>query len=86
MEQTPNIGEQDDDAVSPYRLGIRCRQRAEGRDRLQEQTPLPCGPCKRYQSYGQPTGISASVVHLLSPAASFITGSEMVIDGGLMAG
>jgi hypothetical protein len=31
-------------------------------------------------------GISASVVHLLSPAASFITGSEMVIDGGLMAG
>ncbi len=34
----------------------------------------------------RPEAVVASVVHLLSPAASFITGSEMVIDGGLVAG
>jgi len=34
----------------------------------------------------RPAEVAASVVHLLSPAASFITGSEMVIDGGLVAG
>ncbi len=34
----------------------------------------------------QPHEVAASIVHLLSPAASFITGSEMVIDGGLVAG
>ena len=33
-----------------------------------------------------PHEVAASIVHLLSPAASFITGSEMVIDGGLVAG
>ncbi|HUS56039.1 MAG TPA: SDR family oxidoreductase [Thermohalobaculum sp.] len=34
----------------------------------------------------QPHEVAASVVHLLSPAAGFITGSEIVIDGGLTAG
>jgi 3(or 17)beta-hydroxysteroid dehydrogenase len=34
----------------------------------------------------QPPDVAASVVHLLSPAAAFITGSEIVIDGGLTAG
>ena len=34
----------------------------------------------------QPHEVAASIVHLLSPTASFITGSEMVIDGGLVAG
>ncbi len=34
----------------------------------------------------RPEEVAASVVHLLSPAAAFITGSEMVIDGGLVAG
>jgi NAD(P)-dependent dehydrogenase (short-subunit alcohol dehydrogenase family) len=34
----------------------------------------------------RPDEVAASIVHLLSPAASFITGSEMVIDGGLVAG
>jgi NAD(P)-dependent dehydrogenase (short-subunit alcohol dehydrogenase family) len=34
----------------------------------------------------QPIEVAASIVHLLSPAASYITGSEMVIDGGLVAG
>ncbi len=34
----------------------------------------------------RPGEVAASVVHLLSPLASFITGSEMVIDGGLVAG
>ncbi len=34
----------------------------------------------------RPEEVVASVVQLLSPTASFITGSEMVIDGGLVAG
>ena len=34
----------------------------------------------------KPHDVAASVVHLLSPAAAFITGSEIVIDGGLTAG
>ena len=34
----------------------------------------------------KPQEVAASVVHLLSPAAGFITGSELVIDGGLVAG
>ena len=34
----------------------------------------------------RPGEVAASIVHLLSPAASFITGSELVIDGGLVAG
>ena len=34
----------------------------------------------------QPAEVAASIVHLLSPAASYIPGSEMVIDGGLVAG
>ena len=34
----------------------------------------------------RPEEVAASVVHLLSPAAAFITGSKIVIDGGLVAG
>jgi len=34
----------------------------------------------------KPQEVAASVIHLLSPAAGFITGSEIVIDGGLTAG
>ncbi len=34
----------------------------------------------------KPQEVAASVIHLLSPAAGFITGSEFVIDGGLIAG
>ncbi len=34
----------------------------------------------------RPEEIAASIVHLLSPAAGFVTGSEIVIDGGLTAG
>jgi NAD(P)-dependent dehydrogenase (short-subunit alcohol dehydrogenase family) len=44
---------------------------------------LPSEPLRRL---ARPEEVAASVVHLLSPAASFITGSEMVIDGGLVAG
>ena len=34
----------------------------------------------------RPQDVAASVIHLLSPAAGFITGTEIVIDGGLTAG
>jgi NAD(P)-dependent dehydrogenase (short-subunit alcohol dehydrogenase family) len=33
----------------------------------------------------RPAEVAAGVVHLLSPAAAFITGAEIVIDGGLTA-
>jgi NAD(P)-dependent dehydrogenase (short-subunit alcohol dehydrogenase family) len=34
---------------------------------------------------GQPEEIAAGIVYLCTPAASFMTGSEMVIDGGMTA-
>lgn len=34
---------------------------------------------------GQPEEIAAGIAYLASPAASFMTGSEMVIDGGMTA-
>jgi len=36
--------------------------------------------------FAEPREIAATAVHLLSPAASFITGAEVVVDGGLVAG
>jgi len=50
---------------------------------LSEPGRQPSEPLRRL---ARPEEVAASVVHLLSPAASFITGSEMVIDGGLVAG
>ncbi|GAA1073310.1 NAD(P)-dependent dehydrogenase (short-subunit alcohol dehydrogenase family) [Pseudonocardia antarctica] len=35
---------------------------------------------------GEPADISALVLFLASPAASFVTGSEYVSDGGLLLG
>ena len=35
---------------------------------------------------GQPTEVANTVVWLLSPASSFTTGSEVLVDGGLIAG
>lgn len=42
---------------------------------IEERTPL--------KSYGKPEDIAYGAVYLLSPAARFITGTELVIDGGL---
>ena len=35
---------------------------------------------------GQPSDIAGGVVYLCSDAARFITGAELVIDGGVFAG
>ena len=35
---------------------------------------------------GQPQEVANTVVWLLSPASSFTTGSEVLVDGGLIAG
>ena len=59
------------------RRQLRCRQVLAFFGRL------PSEPLRRL---ALPEEVAASVVHLLSPAASFITGTEMVIDGGLVAG
>lgn len=55
---------------------------ARNPERAQEKmaAAIPLGRLAR------PQEVAASVVHLLSPAAGFITGSELVIDGGLVAG
>lgn len=48
------------------------------RQKMAEAIPL--------RRLARPQEVAAAVVHLLSPASSFTTGSEMVIDGGLVAG
>lgn len=59
-------------------LAAAARDPARAREKMAASIPL--------RRFARPEEIAASVVHLLSPAASFITGSEMVIDGGLVAG
>ena len=59
-------------------LAAAARDPARAREKMAAAIPLG--------RLARPAEIAASVIHLLSPAASFITGSEMVIDGGLVAG
>ena len=59
-------------------LAAAARDPARGREKMAASIPL--------RRLARPGEVAASVVHLLSPAASFITGFEMVIDGGLVAG
>jgi 3(or 17)beta-hydroxysteroid dehydrogenase len=46
--------------------------------KMRDQIPL--------KRLAKPQEIAAAIVFLLSPAASFVTGTEMVVDGGLVAG
>ena len=50
----------------------------KARAKLQAQIPIG--------RLGQPKEVANSVVWLLSPASSFTTGSEVLVDGGLVAG
>ena len=51
---------------------------AKARSKLQAQIPIG--------RLGQPAEVANAVVWLLSPASSFTTGSEVLVDGGLVAG
>lgn len=59
-------------------LAAATRDPGRAREKMTAAVPL--------RRIARPTEITASIVHLLSPAASYTTGSEMVIDGGLVAG
>ena len=50
----------------------------KARAKLQAQIPIG--------RLGRPAEVASSVVWLLSPASSFTTGSEVLVDGGLIAG
>jgi NAD(P)-dependent dehydrogenase (short-subunit alcohol dehydrogenase family) len=50
----------------------------KARAKLQAQIPIG--------RLGRPQEVASSVVWLLSPASSFTTGSEVLVDGGLIAG
>ena len=85
-------------AVQYARAGIRCncvcpgtvdspwvarllhaaKDRAQAREALIARQPMG--------RLGTPEEIADAVMYLVSPAASFITGSSLVIDGGIVAG
>ncbi len=59
-------------------LAAHARDPAKALQRMREQIPL--------KRLAKPAEIAAAVVWLLSPASSFVTGTELVVDGGLVAG
>ena len=54
------------------------RDPARAREKMAGSIPL--------RRLAKPEEVAAAVVHLLSPASAFVTGAEIVIDGGLTAG
>ena len=60
------------------RIAGTTRDPDKARQRMAEAIPM--------RRLAKPHEVAATVVHLLSPASSFTTGSELVIDGGLVAG
>jgi len=60
------------------RIAEQSRDPARARERMVAAIPL--------RRLADPGEVAASVVHLLSPASAFVTGAELVIDGGLTAG
>jgi 3(or 17)beta-hydroxysteroid dehydrogenase len=59
-------------------LAASARDPEKALQRMRDQIPL--------KRLAKPTEIANAVVWLLSPAASFVTGTELVVDGGLVAG
>ena len=53
------------------------------RDKIQSEHRLSQVPLKRW---GKPNDIAAAILFLSSDDASYMTGSQMLIDGGVTAG
>lgn len=59
-------------------IAAQARNPDRARERMAASIPL--------RRLARPEEVAAGIVHLLSPAAGFVTGTEIVIDGGLTAG
>ncbi|MCL5776351.1 SDR family oxidoreductase [Limibaculum sp. FT325] len=59
------------------RIALALRDPGTAHERMRAGIPM--------RRFARAEEVAAAVVHLLSPASSFMTGAEMVIDGGLTA-
>ena len=69
-------------ASPPTSCTLADRHRHESRRRAAIEIVIPNTAIGRY---GRPEEVASAVAYLASPEASYITGAELIVDGGLMA-
>ena len=57
-----------------------------GPDRDERETCAPWSPRRPFRRFGTPEEVAALCVHLAADESAYTTGSELHIDGGLLAG
>lgn len=65
-------------AVAPGHIATPMTNKAGVDPHTVELAPIPLG------RPGAPEEVAATIAHLVSPAASYVTGSSVVVDGGLL--